>query len=97
MYLKIHASPEGDIVALCDAELIGRVLSRGKMRLDLSAYAPFYLGTKVGEGEAVRALSGAKNANIVGKRSLGAAKKAGLAISGAVMIGGVPHLQLYRI
>ncbi|MFA6213706.1 MAG: DUF424 family protein [Candidatus Micrarchaeia archaeon] len=97
MYLKMHASPDGEIAALCDIELIGKVLESGKLRLDLSAYAPFYLGRKVGEKEAVEALSRAQNANIVGKKALAAAKKAGLAVSHAKTIGGVPHLQLYRM
>ena len=97
MYLKTHASPDGEIVALCDIELIGKVLISGKARLDLSAYAPFYLGKKVDEKEAVCALAAAQNANIVGKRALAAAKKAGLAVSHAKNIGGVPHLQVYRM
>lgn len=97
MYLKLHPSPDGEIVALCDVELIGRVLANKKMRLDLSAYAPFYLGKKVEEKDAVAALSSATNANIVGKRALDAAKKAGLPISRAMTIEGVPHLQVYRM
>ena len=97
MYLKTHASPDGEIVALCDIELIGKVLASGKARLDLSAYAPFYLGKKVDEKEAVAALKAAHNANIVGKRALEAAKKAGFAVSHAKTIGGVPHLQVYHL
>jgi hypothetical protein len=97
MYLKLHPSPDGEIVALCDAELIGRVLANKKMRLDLSAYAPFYLGKKVEEKEAVAALSSATNANIVGSRALAAARKAGLPTSRAMTIAGVPHLQVYRM
>jgi hypothetical protein len=97
MYLKIHSSPEGDIVALCDDELLGRVLTEGKIRLDLKAHGSFYKGGKVTAAKAVEALKGARNANLVGKGSLSAAKSAGLDVSGAIMISGVPHLQLYRI
>jgi len=97
MYLKTHPSPDGEIVALCDSELIGRVLANKKMRLDLSAYAPFYLGKKVDAKEAVAALNSAQNANIVGKRALAAAKKAGLPTSHAMTIKGVPHLQVYKL
>jgi len=97
MYLKTHPSPDGEIVALCDIDLIGKVLTSGKARLDLSAYAPFYLGKKVEEKEAVAALASAQNANIVGKRALAAAKKAGFQVSHAKNIGGVPHLQIYRM
>ncbi|MFA6327973.1 MAG: DUF424 family protein [Candidatus Micrarchaeia archaeon] len=97
MYLKMHPSPDGEIVALCDVELIGKVLASGKAKLDLSAYAPFYLGKKIGETEAVEALKAAQNANLVGKKALAAAKKAGLPVSHAKNIGGVPHLQIYRM
>ena len=97
MYLKIHSSPEGEIVALCDEELIGRVLRDGKMCLDLKVHGAFYKGEKVSQARAVAALSEARNANLVGVRSLEAAKKAGLSVSGAVLISGIPHLQMYRI
>ncbi len=97
MYLKAHSFPGGEIVALCDAELLGRVLSEGKLTLDLQKHRGFYEGKKVGEKEAVSALASAANANIVGKKSLSAAKKAGLDASAAVRICGVPHLQAYRL
>ena len=74
MYLKTHASPDGEIVALCDIELIGKVLESGKARLDLSAYAPFYLGKKVEEKEAVEALKRAKGVSNEAYHYLGAAK-----------------------
>ena len=97
MYLKIHPSPEGEIVALCDEDILGRVLTEGRMRLDLKAHGSFYKGRKVAQAEAVRALTGARNANIVGGQSLDAAKKAGLDISGTVLVSGIPHLQIYRV
>jgi hypothetical protein len=97
MYLKIHENPHGAVVALCDASLIGRVLADGKRRLDLAGYAGFYQGEKVSGQEAAAALKGAANANIVGAKSLAAARAAGLDTKGAISIGGVPHLQLYRL
>ena len=97
MYLKIHETPDGEVVALCDAELIGRLLADGKRRLDLSMFADFYRGEKVGREEAVEALRPARNANLVGKKALAAAIGAGIDISGAVKIAGVPHLQVYRM
>lgn len=97
MYLKVHHTPQGDIVALCDAELIGRVLANKKYRLDLQSHANFYQGKLVEKKDAIAALSGAQNVNLVGKKSIEAAKNAGLAVSHAVAIGGVPHLQAYRL
>jgi len=97
MYLKIHSTPNGDVVAICDAVLIGKILSQGKMRIDLEKYSGFYIGEKVEPESAIAALRAAPNANIVGEKSLAAAKTAGLEVSGAIKIGGIPHLQLYRI
>ena len=97
MYLKIHSTPKGEMVALCDAELIGKTISEGAITLDLSMHAAFYRGELVGEEAAVAALRAAANANIVGKKSMAAAKKAGFSVSGAIKIAAVPHLQIYRI
>ncbi len=97
MFLKIHGSEVNRIVALCDAEFLGRVLAEGKIRLDLEKYADFYRGEKVDAAKAVAALRETKNANIVGARSLAAAKEAGFDVSGAIIISGVPHLQAYGI
>lgn len=97
MYLKIHPTPEGGIVAVCDSELMGVVLSDGKRRLDLKKHASFYRGEKADERAVRSALSGAANANIVGKKSIAAAKSAGLDVSCAVLISGIPHLQIYRM
>lgn len=97
MYLRVHSSPNGEVVALCDAELIGRKLAKGKLVLDLGRYADFYKGEKVSAAEATEALRGAQNINLVGKKSLEAASKAGLDVEGAIKISGVPHLQAYRI
>lgn len=97
MYLRVHSSPKGEVIAVCDAELIGRKLAAGKLVLDLEEHAGFYKGKKVGSSQAVLALRGAQNINIVGKKSLSAAKGAGLDVAGAISISGVPHLQVYRI
>ena len=97
MYLRVHSSPNGEVVALCDAELIGRKLAQGKIVLDLGKYAGFYQGKKVTAAEATEALRGAQNINIAGKKSLSAAAAAGLDVEGAIKISGVPHLQVYKI
>ena len=97
MYLKVHRTPAGEIVALCDEELLGRVLSGKKLHLDLEAHSGFYMGKKVLQPEAVKALRGAQSINIVGKRSLAAAARAGFGTKKALLIAGVPHLQIYSI
>ncbi len=97
MYLKVHKFPGGEIVALCDAALLGQVLSDSRRKLDLKAHADFYNGSKVDRKTAVSALRGAINVNVVGKKSVAAAASAGFRTAGAQRIGGVLHLQIYSI
>ncbi|BCS90619.1 MAG: hypothetical protein ARM1_0076 [Candidatus Micrarchaeota archaeon] len=44
IYIKEHRSDKGIILALCDSDLIGRVLKDNDASLDLKAYASFYKG-----------------------------------------------------
>lgn len=97
MYMKVHHTPEGDIVAICDAVLIGKRLAEGSVQLDLSIHSGFYMGKKVAKREAVAILSLAASANIVGEKSLDAAKSAGFQVRGCRMVCGVPHMQAYRL
>lgn len=97
MFLKVHRFPGGEIVALCDAELLGRVLTDGRRVLDLKAHASFYNGRKVGKKEAADALRGAASINVVGKKSVAAAAAAGIRTAASQAIGGVPHLQAYSV
>jgi hypothetical protein len=98
MYLKIHDTRQGKIVAACDRELLGSVLDDGRAYLDLKAYRSFYEGELVSADELGRSLSGFSSANLVGKRAVAAALAAGLARQSDVMyINKTPHIQLYRL
>ena len=96
MYLKIHRSPgTGDVVAVCDRELLNTTIADGNLKVTVSEY--FYGGTPVDETAVTEALSKGDNVNLIGERAVGVAVKLGL-ISRAdcIMIGSVPHVQIYR-
>jgi len=100
MYMKVMENETGNIVAVCDKELIGKVLSEGDVALDLKTYASFYKGDLVDEKKASSALAHGDTVsmNLVGERAVGIAKKLGIVPKGAVMlISGVPHVQVYKI
>lgn len=98
MYLKIHNTKEGPIVAACDEELIGKVLIEGKKILDLEKYKNFYVGEKAKDSELIDALKNCSSANIVGKKAVAIAVKAGIVSKDQVMhIKSFPYIQLYRI
>ena len=97
--LKIHPPVRGSqIIALCDSELLGKKFETASLVLDLEKYRRFYDGDECGEDTVIAALDGCVNVNAVGERSVSIACKAlKVEKSAAKKIGGVPHLQIYRI
>ena len=98
MYLKIHETKDGRIVAACDKELIGKVLDDGKIHLDLDTCRSFYVGKLSTEEELKKALENFVSANLVGKNTVNVAIKSGFAQENDVIyINTTPHIQLYKI
>lgn len=100
IYLKVHITPEGEIIAMCDSELLGKAYAEGKTELNLSRYAEFYKGDLVTEEEAgsTHAINEFYTANIVGTRSVGIFIEKGIAAKEDLKrVGGVPYLHLFRI
>ncbi len=93
-YVKRHVVEDDVLVAVCDAELLDKVLvdeGRG-IRFHVSPW--FYQGELVSLEKALDELSRADMANIVGRRIVDAAIKEGLIHRDAVInIGTVPHAQ----
>ncbi len=98
MYLKIHESPRGKVVAVCDKELIGKILEDENTAMDLKNYSGFYVGEHVGKDDVEKALEKFSSANIVGKKSVGVALSAGVVSKEDIMyINETPYIQIYKI
>jgi uncharacterized protein len=98
VYLRIHQGGGGRIVAVCDEDLIGRVLEDGATFMDLDRYRGFYVGSKAGAEAVKEALRAFSSANIVGKEAVGVALSMGIAGKEDVMyIKRTPYIQIYRI
>lgn len=97
MYLKVHHIPgAGEVVAACDSELLGVTLMHGDVEVCITG--GFYGTERATEEEVSRALVGATNANIIGKRVVALAVTLGLVSEeGCITIGGVPHAQVFGI
>ena len=96
--MKVHSRQGEKIVALCDKELLGKVLKEGETVLDLENYREFYEGEEASEEKAKEHLKDASSANLVGKKSVKIALEMELAKEEDVKhIESVPHLQVYRI
>jgi len=86
------------VTALCDKELLGKVLKEGDVTLDLDKYRTFYDGMRVTDAEAVGLLQGSRNVNAVGAISVACAKKALKIDANQVKkVLGVPHIHIYYI
>jgi uncharacterized protein len=97
MFLKIHRSQElGDIVAVCDQELLNTTIRHGDLMVNITE--TFYGNIPATEDEVQKALKTAGNVNLIGERSVGIAIRMGfITRSGCIMIGNVPHAQIYRL
>ena len=97
MFLKVHCSPgTGDIVAVCDRELLNTTISHGELSVKITE--AFYGNSPASEEMVKAALKKAGNINLMGKRSVGIAIDMGLITpSGCIMIGEIPHAQVYLL
>jgi len=98
LYLKIHVAGKGKVVAVCDENLIGRILDDGKAFMDLDRYRGFYTGEKADANAVRQALRDFSSANIVGQESVGVALSAGIVARKDVMyINKTPYIQIYNV
>lgn len=98
MYMRIHETKEGRIIAACDKELIGKVLEDGNIYLDLDRCRSFYVGRVVTEEELIKELENFTSVNLVGKNTVSVALKGGFAQKEDVIyINTTPHIQIYKI
>jgi hypothetical protein len=98
MLMRVIKKRNDKIVAVCDSELIGKVLREGELVLNLEKYASFYQGQEVDEAAVEKELFTATSINLVGKKATGIAKRMKLVKESDIMkIQKVPHVQIYRI
>jgi len=97
MFLKVHRAPDGaEVVAVCDRELLNTTIIHGDITIPI--LDSFYGSRPASEEEVRKILQGASNANLVGERCVALAMEMGIVErSGCVMLGKVPHAQVFRI
>ncbi len=96
MFMKLHKTQNGTIVAACDEDLIGKVLEERDICMDLDKYRDFYMGSKVTKVELMESLKSFTSANLVGKEATDAAVSMGLA-ENVIYIKKIPYIQIYNI
>lgn len=91
--MKVYNVRGEILVAVCDAELVGKVFSEGKLRIEVKE--SFYGTEEFEEKEVINALKKATIANITGEKAVSLAIKIGIVDRDKVLrISGCPHAQM---
>jgi len=95
-YVNVRRIGRRVLLAVCDAELLGKVLRDGKIVFEVRK--DFYDGLKMSVEEAVDLMEESTIVNMVGRNIVKKAIERGLIHPEAVLdISGVPHAQIVRL
>lgn len=84
------------ILAICDAEILGKTLCEGKITFRVKE--EFYKGARVNIEEAIAMIENSTIVNMVGKNVVSKAVEKGYVHPEAILnIEGVPHAQILKI
>ncbi|MCL4411126.1 MAG: DUF424 family protein [Candidatus Marsarchaeota archaeon] len=99
IYYKEHLIDEGVIIAICDENLIDKVLEDGDLFMDISSYSDFYKGELIDPNADLKLdLREFNSANVVGSESVAFAIKNFLISKDNVkMVGKVPYAHSYKV
>ena len=98
IYFKRYKTDHGDIIAMCDEELLGKVIKEGKIEIDLDKYASFYKGELIKEEDVEGLFDEILYANIIGERSTKIIIQKGLAKEEEVKkVAGIPFVQIFKV
>jgi len=92
--VRFHIRDTEMILAACDEELIGKTFREGKAKLTVSKL--FYCSEIVDESELKGMMLRATSMNLVGPRTIAAAKDLGL-VHETISIEGIEHAQTVRM
>ncbi len=94
--MKLRKIGNNILLAICDAEILGKTLRRGKMIFHIKE--EFYKGRKVTIQEAVAMIENSTIVNMIGKNVVEKAIEEGCVHPEAVLdIEGIPHAQIIKI
>ncbi len=96
VYVNLRRWGECVLLAMCDADLLGKTLKQGKIIFQVRE--EFYKGSLLGLEEAVDLIRQSTIVNMVGPRIVEKALEQQLVHPDAVLnIDGVPHAQIVRV
>jgi hypothetical protein len=100
IYVRIHSTDNGNMIAMCDSELIDKVLSEGDIEINLRDYSDFYRGQLTSREEALSMVKKEEihSANIVGEEAVQVALKKGIIEKNNVKkVSRIPYANAFRV
>jgi len=96
VYVNVRRCGQFIVLAMCDCELLGKVLRDGKIVFEVRE--EFYKGHKVTVEEAIELCKQSTIVNMVGQGVVDKAVEEGLIHPEAILkISGVPHAQIVKM
>jgi hypothetical protein len=96
VYVNIKRRGRHVLLAICDADLLGKTLTDGDITFTIRK--EFYSGLKVGADEAVNLINQSTIVNMVGEKIVSRAIERGFVHPQAVLtVSGVPHAQIVKM
>lgn len=94
--LKIHSSPERNIIAICDKCILGKRFEENDNILDVDK--AFYEGKEASKEEICTALSECASATIAGNEAVGIALECdAISEDGVKELCGIKHAMMFRL
>jgi hypothetical protein len=96
VYVKLQQMGKDVVLAICDAELLGKTLQEGKITFKVKD--EFYNGGKTTTDEAISMIKNATIINLIGKCCVEKAIQKGHVHPDAIItIEGIPHAQIMKL
>ena len=100
IYIKLHPTDNGSVLAMCDSTLIDKILSEGEIEMNIKDYSDFYKGqllSKEGAQDLIKK-DEIHSANVVGEEAVKVALAKGVIEKGHVKtISKVPYASAFRV
>jgi hypothetical protein len=96
VYVNVRRQGNQTVLATCDCDICGKTLRDGKIVFEVRE--EFYKGIRVTSEEAIELCKQSTIVNMIGRRIVNQAVKAGLVHPDAVLkIKGIPHAQIVKM
>jgi len=95
VYVKLKKNGKNILLAICDANLLGKTLKEGKIVFKITN--EFYKGRKISVDQAVTMIENSTNVNLIGNSCVKKAIENGFVHPEAVIkIEGISHVQIVK-